>query len=70
MKKYNFDNIRENGLLLYEYIRGSHSYGLNIETSDIDTGGVFALDKSDFYGLPYFKTENNLIIYIIFFEND
>lgn len=57
MKNYNFENIRQNGLLLYEYVRGSHAYGLNIETSDIDTGGVFALDKSDFYGMPYFKTE-------------
>lgn len=55
--RYNFENIRKNGLLLYEYVRGSHAYGLNIETSDIDTGGVFVLNKQDFYGLPYFKVD-------------
>ena len=42
--RYNFENIKKNGLLLYEYVRGSHAYGLNIETSDIDTGGVFVLE--------------------------
>ena len=55
--KYNFENIKKNGLLLYEYVRGSHAYGLNIETSDIDTGGVFVLDKHDFYGLPCFQVD-------------
>ncbi len=37
----NFDIIRKEGRLLYEYIRGSHLYGLNNEFSDIDTSGVF-----------------------------
>ena len=55
--RYNFENIKKNGLLLYEYVRGSHAYGLNIETSDIDTGGVFVLDKQDFYGLPCFQVD-------------
>lgn len=36
-----FDRIREEGRLLYEYIRGSHLYGLNSADSDVDTGGVF-----------------------------
>jgi len=38
-----FDDIRKEGLLLYEYVRGSHAYGLQKPdgSSDIDTGGVF-----------------------------
>ena len=38
MKKYTFDDIRNNGLILYQYVRGSHLYGLNNVNSDIDTG--------------------------------
>lgn len=30
-----FDKIRGEGRLLYEYIRGSHLYGLNTDISDI-----------------------------------
>ena len=41
MKKYTFDDIREKGLLLYEYVRGSHAYGLDLPTSDVDTGGIY-----------------------------
>ena len=43
MKKYTFDDIRENNLLIYSYIRGSHAYGLQKEdgSSDIDTASVF-----------------------------
>ena len=39
--KLTFDTIREKGLLIYEYIRGSHAYGLATETSDEDRGGVY-----------------------------
>lgn len=43
MKKYTFDDIRNEGLLIYEYIRGSHAYGLQKPdgTSDVDTAGVY-----------------------------
>ena len=37
----NFDIIRNDRRLLYEYIRGSHLYGLNNELSDVDTSGVY-----------------------------
>lgn len=36
-----FDKIRKDGRLLFEYIRGSHLYNLNTEDSDRDTGGIF-----------------------------
>lgn len=46
----NFDIIRQDGRLLYEYIRGSHLYGLNNEDSDIDTSGVFACTCEELFG--------------------
>ena len=33
--------IEDSGLLIYKYIRGSHAYGLNTPTSDIDYGGIY-----------------------------
>lgn len=48
-----FDSIREKGLLLYEYIRGSQCYGLATETSDKDTGGVFICPQDELLGLDY-----------------
>lgn len=36
-----FDKIRNDGLLLYEYLRGSHCHGIATETSDYDYGGIF-----------------------------
>lgn len=46
----NFDIIRNDGRLLYEYIRGSHLYGLNNEDSDVDTSGVYACTKDELFG--------------------
>ena len=51
MKKYTFDDIREKGLLLYEYVRGSHAYGLDLPTSDIDTGGIYMAPAEQLLGL-------------------
>lgn len=48
-----FDDIRKEGRLLYEYIRGSHLYGLNVETSDIDTSGVFICTPNELLGLGF-----------------
>lgn len=54
-----FEEIRNNGDLLFESIRGSHLFGLNTEKSDIDTFGVFIGPKDWFLGLGY---EKELII--------
>lgn len=51
MKKYTFDDIREKGLLLYEYVRGSHAYGLDLPTSDVDTGGIYMAPAEQLLGL-------------------
>ena len=49
--KDTFKTVRDDGRLLYEYIRGSHLYGLNNEDSDVDTSGVFILKKEALLGL-------------------
>ena len=45
-----FEQIKKDGDLLYESIRGSHLYGLNTETSDIDTFGLFAANREELFG--------------------
>ena len=55
--KYTFENIREKGLLLYEYVRGSQSYGLALPTSDEDTGGVFLMEHNDLLGISSNRVE-------------
>lgn len=46
-----FEEIRKEGNLLFEAVRGSHLFGLNTEDSDIDTFGVFIGPKEWFLGL-------------------
>ena len=53
----NFDIIRNDGRLLYEYIRGSHLYGLNNEDSDIDTSGVFVCTRDELFGCFGYKPQ-------------
>ena len=52
-----FDIIRSDGRLLYEYIRGSHLYGLNNEDSDIDTSGVFVCTRDELFGCFGYKPQ-------------
>lgn len=51
MEKLTIDYLRDNGLIAYEYIRGSHLHGLNTETSDIDLGGVFFAPIDNIIGI-------------------
>jgi len=41
MEKLTIDYLKQHNMIAYEYIRGSHAYGTNVETSDQDIGGVF-----------------------------
>jgi len=52
-----FDVIRNDGRLLYEYIRGSHLYGLNNEDSDVDTSGVFVCTRDELFGCFGYKSQ-------------
>lgn len=51
MEKLTFDYIREHGLLIYEYIRGSNSQGINTDASDIDIGGVYICPPESILGI-------------------
>ena len=50
---YNIDNIKENGLLAYEYVRGSSLYDTALPDgkSDIDLGGIYLAPKEVLFGL-------------------
>ena len=51
MKKMNINFVEKSGLLAYKYLRGSHSYHLNVETSDVDYGGVWICPMEMLFGL-------------------
>lgn len=51
MGKLTIKDIKEKNLILYEYVRGSHSHGIATEKSDIDIGGVFIAPEEMYYGL-------------------
>ena len=51
MPKDTFETITKDGRLLYEYVRGSHLYGLNNEDSDVDTSGLFIAKKESLLDL-------------------
>ena len=46
----NFESIRKNGDLLFESVRGSHLFGLQTPTSDIDTFGIFCCPPELLFG--------------------
>ena len=45
-----FDKIRQDGRLLYEYIRGSQLYNLSTPDSDLDTSGVYICTREELLG--------------------
>ena len=51
MTKKDIQGLRDSGRIIHEYVRGSHLYGLNVETSDRDTGGVYLADTREVLGL-------------------
>ena len=62
MKKYTVEDIRKNGLLIYDYLRGSHCHGIartdtvvidgvEYPASDEDYGGVFLAPADQLLGL-------------------
>lgn len=53
----NFEIIRNDGRLLYEYIRGSHLYNLNNEYSDVDTSGVYVCTHDELLGCYGYKAQ-------------
>ncbi len=68
MQKLTIDWIKNNGLLIFEVITGSKSYGLDTPTSDTDIKGVFVLPKNMFYGMEYTAQVNNETNDIVYYE--
>jgi len=59
-------DVRTNKLLLLDAVSGSHAYGLNIPTSDVDHRGVFILPEHQVLGLDYVEQvsdKNNDMVY-------
>lgn len=51
-KKLTIQDLKDQGLIAYEYVRGSWAHGLQIEgKSDIDVGGVYFAPVSQLLGL-------------------
>lgn len=58
MQEITFDYIRNNGLLLYEYVRGSKLYHTDTPESDTDTGGVFIAPPAFDFNIPEEVSDN------------
>ncbi len=68
MEVLTIDWIKQNGLLVFEAITGSKSYGLDTATSDTDIRGVFVLPKDMYYSLEYTAQVNNVTNDIVYYE--
>jgi hypothetical protein len=53
------NDLKQQNLLLFETVTGSHAYGLSLPSSDVDIKGVFVLPKEQFYGLDYIPQVND-----------
>jgi predicted nucleotidyltransferase len=47
----NVETLKKSNLIIFECISGSHSYGTNVETSDLDIRGLYRLSKDDYMSL-------------------
>ena len=61
-------NLRDRQLIVLEVLSGSHAYGLNTPTSDVDLKGVFILPKPEYYGLTYIPQVSDERNDEVFFE--
>ncbi|MEO8112253.1 MAG: nucleotidyltransferase domain-containing protein [Ginsengibacter sp.] len=68
MEVLTIDWVKQNGLLVFEVITGSKSYGLDTAKSDTDIRGVFVLPKDMYYSLEYTAQVNNETNDIAYYE--
>jgi predicted nucleotidyltransferase len=66
--KYTLEYIKENDLILFDCIGGSHAYGTNIETSDVDTRGVYIAELNDVLSNNYPDQINDATNDIVYYE--
>jgi len=62
------EELKEQDLIIFECISGSHAYGTNIETSDIDKRGVFILPLDDLLSNKYVDQVNDIKNDITYYE--
>ncbi len=68
MQKLTIEQVKAEGMLVYETIAGSRAYGLHTTQSDTDIRGVFVLPKAMFYGLGYIPQVSNASNDIVYYE--
>lgn len=61
-------SLRDRGLIVFECISGSRSYGLDLPGSDTDLKGVFILPQKEYYGLTYVEQVSNESQDEVFYE--
>jgi hypothetical protein len=66
--KYTLEYIKKNDLILFDCIGGSHAYGTNIETSDVDTRGVYIAELNDVLSNNYPDQINDATNDIVYYE--
>lgn len=66
--KLTLNELRRRRLILLEAVSGSHAYGLNIPTSDLDVRGVFILPQEELYGLHYTAQVSDEKNDVVFYE--
>jgi uncharacterized protein len=62
------EEVKNNGLLVFEAIVGSKAYGLSTEKSDTDIRGIFILPKELYYSLDYTPQVSNATNDIVYYE--
>lgn len=60
--------LKKNNLIIFEGICGSHAYGTNIPTSDIDIRGIFILPLDNILGMNYIDQVSDKKNDIIYYE--
>ena len=64
----NVQDLRDNGLILFEAISGSRSYGTNMPNSDTDIRGVFILPQEYILGNGYIEQVADKTNDVVFYE--
>lgn len=65
---YTIDKLRKENLIIFEAKMGSHAYGTNIPTSDIDLRGVFIQPLDDIFKYGYRDQVADKTNDIVFYE--
>jgi hypothetical protein len=60
--------VEKQGILIYKVIRGSHAYGTNLPSSDIDYSGIYIQSLDDIIGLKYREQVNDSKNDIVYYD--